>query len=491
MILRSIRIRITLLYLSVLTFIIAAFAVAIYLLVARNLSQTTDNNLAEIGRSVEADLRKEEADIAAARLLPAPAEEDEDEKGPIDADDELPLTIESAITEEVEDLRSRDYGFLVLDQDGGLIGSTIDFPALHESAINISTDTTFADLSIAEQLYRVHQMKLTLDGKPFRLIVTRSLREQSDFLFTLRRVFIGAFPVALILAGVCGYFLARRSLAPIVTMSSQAAKIGSSTLNERLIVKNENDELGGLAKVFNALLSRLEASFNQQKQFMADASHELRTPLAIVRGESEVAISKQDRPVAEYRESLAIVHDESLRLTKIVDDLFTLARADSGQLKPQLSPVFLDEILIDCVHAAGSLARNRKVAIELATIKEMKLDGDESLLHRMFLNLLDNAIKYNRDGGSISVRASVEDDVYSVLIKDTGQGIPDGDREEIFKRFYRVDRSRTRDNIEGKNGVGLGLSIAAWIAEAHRGSLRLKESDSHGSVFEVRFPRSN
>ena len=316
--LNSIRTRLTLWYLGVLALIIIAFAAVTYLLVARNLSQTLDNNLAEIGRSVETDLHKEEADIAAMRLLPATPVEDEDEKKPVDADDELPLTIESAIAEELEDLRSRDFGFMVFDRSGQVIGSTITVPELEERSKSLAADVPFTDVLIEIETFRIHQMSLSLDEKPFRLLITRPLREQTEFLAGLRRIFFITVPIALILAGLGGYFLARRSLAPVVSMSDQAEKIGSANLNERLSVKNERDEIGNLAKVFNALLSRLERSFDQQKQFMADASHELRTPLAIVRGESEVAISKEDRPAAEYRESLSIVHDESKRLSKIV-----------------------------------------------------------------------------------------------------------------------------------------------------------------------------
>ncbi|NOT48166.1 MAG: HAMP domain-containing histidine kinase, partial [Acidobacteria bacterium] len=212
-------------------------------------------------------------------------------------------------------------------------------------------------------------------------------------------------------------------------------------------------------------------------------------PLAIIRGESQVAISKEDRKPDEYRESLSIVHDESLRLAKIVEDLFTLARADGGQLKPQLAPVFLDEILMECVHAIGGLAKKRHIKIDLSAPKELKLSGDEALLHRMFLNLLDNAIKYNRESGSVFIEAKIEEKMFAVSIKDTGVGIAPEDRDKIFKRFYRADKARTRNNSDGKNGIGLGLSIAASIAEIHNGSLTLKRTGSEGSAFEVQLPR--
>ena len=477
--------------------VIVAFASITYLLVARNLSRTTDDNLVEIGQSIEADLHKEEADRIAERLLlldPANKEEDEPDADEIKKTGEPPeqvQTIESAIAEEISDLRFRAYGFDVLDQNGNRIASTIADVKLLEGLEKLPGQISFADVTGEHATFRVHRISIVLEGKPFRLSVIRSIAEQAEFLDGLKRIFFIAVPIALLLAGLSGYFLARRSLGPLVLMSNQAAKIGSSNLNERLPVKNKKDELGSLARVFNALLSRLEDSFNRQKQFMADASHELRTPLAIVRGESEVALSKDNRSAKDYRESLAIVHDESKRLTRIVEDLFILARADSGQLQPQLTTVYLDEILAECVRAVGSLAEKKRVKIDFSLPAEMHLDGDETLLHRLFLNLLDNAIKYNREGGTVAIAVESDSDHHHVTVRDTGPGIVKEDQAKIFDRFFRSDKARTRDNTNGKNGVGLGLSIAAWIAEVHHGSLSLKQSDSNGSVFEVELPSRN
>lgn len=495
--LNSIRTRLTLWYLGVMAVVIVAFASITYLLVSRNLSRTVDENLVEIGQSIEANLHKEETDLAAERLQllePADKEQDEPDADEIKQTGEAPeqvQTIESAIAEEISDLRFRAFGFDVLDQNGKRIASTIADAKLHEGLEKLPDQISFADVTGESTAFRVHRRSIVLEGKPFRLSITRSTAEQTEFLNGLLRIFYLAVPIALLFAGLSGYFLAQRSLAPVVIMSNQAAKIGSSNLNERLPVKNKKDELGSLAGVFNALLSRLEDSFNRQKQFMADASHELRTPLAIVRGESEVALSKDNRSAKDYRESLAIVHDESKRLTKIVEDLFILARADSGQLKPQLTTVYLDEILVECVRAIGSLAEKKGVKIDFSVPAETPVDGDETLLHRLFLNLLDNAIKYNREGGTLTITVESDSEQHSVSVSDTGSGIVEEDRAKIFDRFYRSDKARTRDNTNGKNGVGLGLSIAAWIAEVHHGSLRLKQSDSNGSVFQVELPNPN
>ncbi len=483
--LNSIRTRLTLWYLAVFALVMAIFAGTIYVLVARNLNETVNGNLIEVAKSVELDLHKEDADLALANLQRQQSIEPDEE---IDPGSDV-VTIEDAIVKEIGDLSLGEYKVIVLDKNASPVVSSVTDTRLSTELLNRPDDSVFADVPGDLEVFRVFQTAMTLDGKPFQLLTTRSLKEQTDFLAGLRIIFYIAAPISLLLAGLGGYFLARRSLAPVVSMSNQAARIGSSNLNERLAVQNEEDELGGLAKVFNELLSRLENSFNQQKQFMADASHELRTPLAIVRGESEVAISKENRTAKDYRESLGIVHDESIRLTKIVEDLFILARADSGQLKPQFTEIYLDELLAECIRHVRVLAEKKNVTLDFASRCEMPMRGDENLLRELFLNLLDNAIKYNQNGGKVSISAEKSDKQYQVSIADSGTGIPEDEQAKIFDRFFRTDKARTRGDKTTGGGAGLGLSIAKWIAEVHHGSLSLKKSDSKGSVFQVELPQ--
>ena len=279
-----------------------------------------------------------------------------------------------------------------------------------------------------------------------------------------------------------GYLLAKRSLKPVSEMSRQAKNISANNLHSRLLVKNGRDEIGGLASVINDLLERLENSFEQQRRFMADASHELRTPLAIVLGESEVALSKENRPNEDLRESLAIVNDESKRLAKIVEDLFTLARADSGQFKTHFVEVYIDEIVADCVLSIRTLAEKRHIKIEVLA-DETRIKGDEKLLHRLFLNLLDNAVKYNCDGGMISI--AIENK--QVTITNTGVKIQEAEQSKIFERFYRVDKARTGGEETNTSGAGLGLSISRWIAELHEAKLELVISDEIQTIFAIKF----
>jgi heavy metal sensor kinase len=299
--------------------------------------------------------------------------------------------------------------------------------------------------------------------------------------------FAGTIPIAILLASAGGYFLARKSLAPVAAMSAQAGHIGASNLHDRLAVQNEKDELGHLAQSFNHLLDRLDQSFERQRCFMADASHELRTPVAILRGEAEVALSRPARSPEEYRESLTILHNEAQRLTHIVEDLFTLTRADAGQYPLAPRNFYLDELLLDCAHSVRTLALAKNITIVTDAAPELPVVGDEPLLRRMILNLLDNAIKHTPTGGRVALACQRTEEGYAVSVTDSGTGIPTDLQPRIFERFFRADKARSRAENDG-GGAGLGLSIARWIAEAHHGRLELTRSDSMGSTFTAYLP---
>jgi signal transduction histidine kinase len=213
----------------------------------------------------------------------------------------------------------------------------------------------------------------------------------------------------------------------------------------------------------------------------------LRTPVAILRGEAEVALSKQARSLDEYRESLSVLHQEAERLTHIVEDLFTLTRADAGQYPLQPRDFYLEELVTECVHSARTLALAKKISLTFEGAAESPIHADESLLRRMILNLLDNAIKYTPEGGRVTVTCCRQDGEYILSITDTGTGIPAELQPRIFERFFRADEARSRSQSDG-GGAGLGLAISRWIAEAHQGRLELTRSDSKGSTFTASLP---
>lgn len=325
--------------------------------------------------------------------------------------------------------------------------------------------------------------------KSYLIVVSQGLTEVSNDLAMLRSVFLTAVPAALLLAWFGGLFLARKSLAPVLEMSQGARRISAESLGERLPITNPRDELGQLAATFNELLARLQESFIKQRQFVADASHELRTPLHIIHTATEVILERPQREVSEYQETLAIINEQTRRLNKIVEDLFTLARADSGQRKLEPHDFYLDELITETARAAAVLAGRKKISVEFGETVEAPYRGDEALLRQMLLNLLDNSIKHTHPGGQIVLRLGRTDSTYSVVVADTGTGIPVEAQPHIFERFYRADKARTRSlNENGGSGAGLGLSIAHWIAEAHGGSLNLQHSDHTGSQFRITLP---
>jgi heavy metal sensor kinase len=330
---------------------------------------------------------------------------------------------------------------------------------------------------------RLAILKVASSSGDLVLEAAEPLRGVTEQLESVRRIFYLSLPAALLVAGLGGLLLVRKSLSPVVAMSEQAERISASNLHERLHVGNMRDELGRLASVFNELLSRLDRSFVGMREFMADASHELRTPLAIIRGEADVALS-QERDSAEYKEALAIIQDESRRLSRIVDDLLALARADAGQQPLNIREFYLNDLVDECCRAARVLAVTKGVALDFEPAPDIDIQGDEDLLRRLILNLLDNAIKYTPSGGSVSVELRRDDGEASIKVRDTGMGINPEYAGQVFQRFYRVNKSRSRAD----GGSGLGLSIARWVAEAHSGSIQLTSEPGKGSTFLVSLP---
>lgn len=332
---------------------------------------------------------------------------------------------------------------------------------------------------------RVAVVPLLLERELGFATVAEPLSVIDEGLRRLRRDFFAGVPVVLLLASAGGYFLARKSLAPISSMNQQTQRISAESLSSRLDVTNPRDELGRLGTTINDLLTRLETSFKEQQRFIADASHELRTPLAVLRGETEVALTKT-RTIDAYQDSLSLIKDEAERLSRIVEDLFILARqpldAPAALMKEPLS---LNEVVRDCARAAQVLAVCKGVRLKTENdAASIVLNGDEELLNRMILNLLDNAVKYTLAGGEISIALIKQNQNARIIVRDTGIGIPTVDQLHVFDRFYRVDKARSR----ALGGAGLGLSIVRWIVDAHGGKIKVQSTPGKGSAFTVELP---
>lgn len=288
------------------------------------------------------------------------------------------------------------------------------------------------------------------------------------------------FPLALGLAGFGGYYLARRVLSPVQRMALRAREINAERLGARIAVENPHDELGLLAQAFNETLARLERSFEQLKRFTSDASHELRTPLTAIRSVGEIGI-QQDGDRDHYRDVIGSMLEETERLSRLVENLLTISRADSGQIRLERTTVALMPLVQEASSLLDVLAEERGQSVSIDGDDSIHVEADGVILRQVVINLLDNAIKYSPQGGHISVRV-VRSNPGSACVEvgDCGPGIPPEHRDKVFDRFYRVDEARSRE----AGGAGLGLALAKWGAEAHGGRLEL-DSTRTGCIFRL------
>jgi heavy metal sensor kinase len=294
-------------------------------------------------------------------------------------------------------------------------------------------------------------------------------------------LYYGVPTAVLLLLG--GWLLMRRSLAPVETLTRAAERIHSDNLRERLPGTGTGDELDRLTEVFNAMMDRLEDSFTRIREFTLHASHELKTPLTIMQGEIETALREVVCNSAQ-RELLASQLDEIQRLTKIVDGLALLAKADAGQIKLAQEPVRLDELVQDSFADAQLLAQPAEVNVALAACDEVVVRGDRHRLRQLLLNLADNAIKYNQPQGSVTIALHRNGRAAELKITNTGPGITPAALPRVFDRFFRGDPAHDY----AVEGCGLGLSIAQWIATAHRGTIEITSEPEKLTTVTVALP---
>jgi heavy metal sensor kinase len=332
-------------------------------------------------------------------------------------------------------------------------------------------------------------------GKPWRVTVRRGraqgyryfvavgapLHEAIEQWQTLLRACLIGIPLALAFAVGGGLWLGRHGLRPLTTMAADARAITAKTLDRRLGVPGAAAELEQLAGSFNRVLDRLGSALSTQRRFMADASHELRTPVSIMRTAADVTLSRSGRDEGEYREALGAVAQQASRLTRLVDDMLVLARADGGGYPMVVTSVDMAALVTECVRELGARAEDKDITLRTA-LEPVMLKGDEALLRRMLSNLVSNALSYTPRGGSVDVSLAKGDGGVVLRVADTGPGIPLEDRERVFERFVRLDSARAA------GGAGLGLAIARWVAEAHGGGVRIVSSGSDGSIFAANLP---
>jgi len=462
---RSIGTRLTLWYTAVLTLTFVLLGVATYGLLSYSLAREVDNALDGVARTLARQARDRSAPF-------------------------LPPDVDAAFR--------RFFGFSPMDRyfdmrdpvgrpDPTLQPNTPQqFPLSRESAQRaaqgLSTFETFTKAN--KPSVRVVTMPVVDSGRVINLVrVGMSLESivhtKRQFLIALAAM----LPLALILAGGGGMLLARRALRPVDQMAATARRISGEDLSKRLDEPGSGDELDRLAITLNAMLERLDTSFQQMRQFSADASHELQTPLTILKGELEVAL-RSERTCGEYEHVLTSALEEIDRISHLVEGLLLLSRSDSGIFRMASKRLDLAQVMMEVYERTAILAKHRGVVLDLGVLEACDMEGDPEWLHRLILNLVDNAIKYTPEKGKVTLSLSRADDSALIEITDTGSGLTPEEQEQIFSPFFRTDRAS-----EGKEkGAGLGLSIAASIAQAHGGRIVADSGPGQGSTFRVRLP---
>jgi heavy metal sensor kinase len=457
--LRTLRFRFALGTAGLLLIVLSAFAIYVYESMARRLLASVDQSL----------------ELVAAQVVSG-----------LELKDNRPAFAEPFSQEpENVDLRQRGFTVGVHAPGGDLLAGFGSYQGLTPPPPDPAPAPTFATRIAAESndAVRLHVVPITDSSGLVAIVqVAKSLEEAANTLDDLRTTLMVAIPVLVAMAGLGGYLLAARALAPIDRITRTAHRISAEDLSQRIGLPTTNDEVGRLAGTFDAMLSRIEESFRRERRFSADASHELRTPLSAIQAILST-IREKRRSVGEYEQALADVGEEADRLQSVAADLLQLARLDSSASSSH-ERVDLTTLLNDLADSFRPQAEAKGLSLTGDVPGDMTVSGSSDDLIRLFANLIDNAVKFT-EAGRIRVSAvwRLPDEI-AVAIADTGIGIPEDHLPRIFDRFYRGDLSRASP------GTGLGLAIAMEIARAHGGSLRASSEIGRGSTFEVVLPRA-
>ena len=460
----TLRVRLTLWYGMALALILIIFSTVLYVVTARSLRDAVDQSL-------------EETAAAAVRAL--------EERG------FLPLVDEGELMSQFPELARIDKFFQIFSPSGTI---TIRSPNVKQHEMPLSRqalEVAYAGRTLFESAKYPKEPPLRLISVPivyrgsllYIIQVGTTMDSVEHTLNRLLLVLLVSMPVALVVSLAGGWFMAGRALRPVDAITLAAQRIAGGDLTQRLTAPVSADEIGRLANTFNDMIDRLETSFRQIRQFSSDASHELRTPLTVMRGETELAL-RRPRETEDYKAVMESNLEEIDRMTRIVDELLFLSRADMGEVKMEHLPVSLDSLIEDVQRQASLLGQERDVQVLLSATTPAVVLGDELRLRELFLNLVDNAIKYSRSGGTVEMALTIEQEQARLSVTDHGIGIAQEDQPQIFDRFYRTDHARAHT----KKGTGLGLAICIWIAESHRGQIEVQSKIGEGSTFTVLLP---
>jgi heavy metal sensor kinase len=452
----SIRLRLTAWYVAILLASLSLFGITAFVAMKKGIEKSVDENLEGQADGV--------AEVMGRVLQEEPAA----------LQDEL---------REHQELREQADFLQVCDQNDRWIYRS-RLMTHYDVPVPVKASYAAYNVMSADLPLRVLVREMNAGAQTYRIQVASPMDDFYDAIDRFKWMILLISPVVLVLASAGGYWLSGRALAPVDKITQAAEEINSNNLARRLHEPRSGDELQRLSQTLNHMLDRLEVSFNRITQFTADASHELRTPLALMRTTTEVSL-RTSQTVADYREAQEEVLVELEKTSSLIEKLMLLARADAGVETLQRTPVNLAECLRDACNDGRILAEAKqlKFAADIER-RDLLVEGDSHALHRLFLILIDNAVKYTPAGGAITLGLRRNNGSAVAEFRDTGIGVSADDLPHIFERFYRADKARSREF----GGVGLGLSIARWVAEAHNGSIEVQSTPGSGSVFRVRLP---
>lgn len=450
---KTLRVRFALWTSTLLLVILVLFSAYVYGSIKRSLSATIDQSLVINATQIAAGLNIENGRLTLSESLIEPPEE--------------------------ADLRGQGFTLRILTPQGKVLqefGPYRNIPVLLPLSFANYTDP------VSQITFRIYNHPVYENEQLVAIVqVAQSLANMEDTLQKLLAIFLIGIPGLVLVAGVGGYFLAARALAPIDQIISTARRISAEDLSARLSIPATDDEVGRLTQTLNDMLSRLDQSFQRERQFTHDASHELRTPLAIMQAIIET-MRERERTAEEYQQAFDDLHEEVDRLRTLVENLLQLARGKKQSNSFEM--IDLSTLIQDVTDSLRPLAEAKNLSLNCETPANLTVWGDRDELIRLLVNLLDNALKYT-DHGEIWVKATQSDRHVQIQVMDTGIGIAAEHLPHIFDRFYRIDTSRTQ------RGAGLGLAIAKEIVQAHRGEIEAASKIGQGTVFTVKFPRAD
>jgi two-component system heavy metal sensor histidine kinase CusS len=343
----------------------------------------------------------------------------------------------------------------------------------------VSLMSTPGERTVDSGRFRILILGFESKGRKYTVLAAESLEEIWRLMAELQLIMLATAVPVLLMAGLGGHWLSRRALAPVDAMTRAARSISVESLSHRLPEPCTGDEIERLARAWNELLGRLEASVNRIQKFTADASHELRTPVALIRSTAELAL-RRERDPEEYRQALRDIEHEAKRMTDLAESLLALARADAHGVRMPLAPVDVNAVVMEATGHSGVLAAARGIRLETGMdAAPATAEANPEGLRRLVLILVDNALEHTPAGGRVVVSVSRKNGRVTLTVQDSGEGIPSHALPHIFERFYRADEAR------GGTGVGLGLSIAQVIAQAHQSEIEVESKPGEGACFRL------